>query len=220
MVDMIEINMTARLMDQIRIRWIAIDKKLTERLRTINYTQPETIKINSLTTMTVMWKKGSQSCIFFSVSDEKGASTVKTVEINTLIEAAEPLQEIISQLNSNIQTLKDRANATVEVLDKIGAELSMKDEDKTKTYVPYIQKEPDGPINDKSPIENLDIDVRIYNALTKKNIRTVGDLCKLTEAQFSGIRDLGRISRERVKAALAKHNRSFTAVPMIENEEN
>lgn len=55
-----------------------------------------------------------------------------------------------------------------------------------------------------SDISELNLSVRAYNCLWRSGIFTVGDLCKLSEAELYEVRNLGVKAAEEVKAKLAK----------------
>ena len=71
---------------------------------------------------------------------------------------------------------------------------------------------PDSPtaVDDTTPIEELDFSIRSYNCLMRAGIRTVGELCSLTEEDLSRIRNLGRKSTEEIKEKLAERGLTFS----------
>lgn len=58
-------------------------------------------------------------------------------------------------------------------------------------------------------ISALDLSVRTENALRGANIKTVGDLVQMDEAEVSGIRNLGKIAAKELKKKLADRGLSF-----------
>ncbi len=55
-----------------------------------------------------------------------------------------------------------------------------------------------------TPVTDFDLTVRTRNALRKMNIRTLGDLLKVTEAELRSFRNFGDASIEEIKAMLAQ----------------
>lgn len=49
-------------------------------------------------------------------------------------------------------------------------------------------------MNENSPLYELDLTLRSYNALVDAHIHSIGDLCKLTKAELLGIRGIGIVS--------------------------
>jgi hypothetical protein len=57
----------------------------------------------------------------------------------------------------------------------------------------------------RSPIEELELGVRNYNALKRIGVETIGDLVDKTEYSLATIPNLGKASIDEVKTALKKH---------------
>ncbi|MEM9882227.1 MAG: DNA-directed RNA polymerase subunit alpha C-terminal domain-containing protein [Planctomycetota bacterium] len=55
-----------------------------------------------------------------------------------------------------------------------------------------------------TPVTDFELSVRTRNALRKMNIRTLGDLLKVTEAELRGFKNFGDASLEEIKAMLAQ----------------
>jgi len=58
-------------------------------------------------------------------------------------------------------------------------------------------------------ISQLDLSVRSENALRAANIKTIGDLVQMDEAEATSISNLGKISAKELKKKLADHGLSF-----------
>ena len=58
-------------------------------------------------------------------------------------------------------------------------------------------------------ISALDLSVRTENALRAANVRSVGDLVQMDEAEVSGIRNLGKIAAKELKKKLADRGLTF-----------
>jgi len=82
----------------------------------------------------------------------------------------------------------------VETQQKIGEEI------KEKAKKEEIKKEVD--LN--MPISELKFSTRVYNALSNKNIKTLGQLLKMTKEEFKEIRNLGKKSIEEIEDVLKK----------------
>lgn len=59
----------------------------------------------------------------------------------------------------------------------------------------------------------LDLPQRVHNALRRNNVRTVGDLCDVSEQEFVRMRNVGERALERTRAELAKHGLSMPVAP-------
>jgi hypothetical protein len=60
----------------------------------------------------------------------------------------------------------------------------------------------------------LDLPQRAYNALWRNNVREVGELANLTEAEFLLMRGVGQTSLEQTKGALARHGLAMRLTPL------
>jgi DNA-directed RNA polymerase alpha subunit len=56
------------------------------------------------------------------------------------------------------------------------------------------------------PLTELDLDIRSLNALLAEGITTIGELCKQHRFTIKRIPNLGKVSLEKIEAALAAHN--------------
>ncbi|MGH7163484.1 MAG: DNA-directed RNA polymerase subunit alpha C-terminal domain-containing protein, partial [Planctomycetota bacterium] len=59
------------------------------------------------------------------------------------------------------------------------------------------------------PISDLDLSVRASNCLEAENVRTVGDLVRLSEADLLAMKNFGKTSLREVKQKLANHGLSL-----------
>jgi hypothetical protein len=57
----------------------------------------------------------------------------------------------------------------------------------------------------ETPLEELDLSVRSYNALRRAGVDTLGDVAKMTECKLMEVRNLGRKSFEEVVAKLKEY---------------
>jgi hypothetical protein len=62
-----------------------------------------------------------------------------------------------------------------------------------------------------APIEVLDLEQRVYNALKRSQIATVGELVQRSPTEMESLRNLGAKSLSDITAALAKHGLSLAA---------
>ncbi len=58
----------------------------------------------------------------------------------------------------------------------------------------------------ETPVTDFELSVRARNCLKKMNIRSLGDLLKITEAELLGYKNFGETSLEEIKAMLVAHN--------------
>lgn len=65
-------------------------------------------------------------------------------------------------------------------------------------------------------IEELQLTVRAYNALLNDNIRTIGELIKVTGRELMRIPNFGKLSLEDVKYCLAEHGLKLKKEPYVE----
>lgn len=75
----------------------------------------------------------------------------------------------------------------------------------------FIFEQVEEPINKKleMKIEQLDLSVRLFNALKRSGIYTVAQILKLTEEDVMRLRSLGRKSFRELKEKLAEHDLEF-----------
>lgn len=59
------------------------------------------------------------------------------------------------------------------------------------------------------PVTDIQFSVRVRKALQLLNVRTLGDLAALTEAELMGVKNFGATSLEEVKSRLAEHGLSL-----------
>lgn len=67
-------------------------------------------------------------------------------------------------------------------------------------------KRPAENIDGDTPIDVLDLSIRSYNCLMRAGIDNMEKLLKMTDEDFSKVRNLGRKSTEEIKHRLAEHN--------------
>ena len=60
---------------------------------------------------------------------------------------------------------------------------------------------------DSEKIDELELSVRAYDALYRAGIKTIDDLCKLTETELRKIKNIGKVSAEEVITALTEKGR-------------
>lgn len=65
----------------------------------------------------------------------------------------------------------------------------------------------------ETPVTILDLSVRSQRCLEQLNLMTLGDLSKCSEKELMACKNFGRISLEKIKQALAKHNLALKASP-------
>ena len=87
--------------------------------------------------------------------------------------------------------------------------LFKKDIDSSKTMVYDEEKEKKKTIRNQlleTPITDFELSVRSRNCLKKMNIRTVGDLMKITETELLSYKNFGETSLKEIKVILATKN--------------
>lgn len=57
----------------------------------------------------------------------------------------------------------------------------------------------------ETPLENLDLSIRSYNALKRRGINTIRDITEMSESELMKVRNLGRKSVAEVKAKLTEY---------------
>lgn len=68
-----------------------------------------------------------------------------------------------------------------------------------------------GTSDDSTPIEDLNLDVRVYNALKRDSIHTVGDLqVKIATGSIGLIRGLGTVGKRHVLKKLGEYTQAQT----------
>ena len=110
------------------------------------------------------------------------------VETNGAIEAKDAIA-MASKM------LIDHFNVIIQISEKAGQVEYIKEE---------VEDETDK-VNDMK-IEELNMSVRLFNALKRAGITTVGQLAKMKEEEIIRIRNLGRKSLKELKECLAEHN--------------
>ncbi|HEX7008924.1 MAG TPA: DNA-directed RNA polymerase subunit alpha C-terminal domain-containing protein [Phycisphaeraceae bacterium] len=87
------------------------------------------------------------------------------------------------------------------------ARLYIKDVMASKAMVVEDEQEKKGTTSSvllDTPVTDFELSVRTRNALRKMNVRTLGDLLKVTEAELRSFKNLGEASLDEIKAMLAQ----------------
>ncbi len=125
-------------------------------------------------------------------------------------EKPEQIDELMIEIETNgaIKAKESLALASKVLVDyfNVFVELSTK----AKEYE-FIAEEEEEPVSKKSDtkIEQLDLSVRLYNALKRYGITTVGELLEKSEQEIMRSRGLGSKSFKELKEKLAEHGLSF-----------
>lgn len=110
------------------------------------------------------------------------------VETNGAIEAKDAIAMAA-------KILIDHFDIIVQISEKAGQIEFIKEEEEDEENQAHLMK-----------IEELDMSVRLFNALKRAGISTVGGLLKMREEEIIKIRNLGRKSLKELKECLAEHN--------------
>jgi len=110
------------------------------------------------------------------------------VETNGAIEAKDAIAMAA-------KILIDHFDIIVQISERAGQIEFIKEEGEDEENQAHLMK-----------IEELDMSVRLFNALKRAGISTVGGLLKMREEEIIKIRNLGRKSMKELKECLAEHN--------------
>lgn len=110
------------------------------------------------------------------------------VETNGAIEAKDAIAMAA-------KILIDHFDIIVQISERAGQIEFIKEEEEDEENQAHLMK-----------IEELDMSVRLFNALKRAGISTVGGLLKMREEEIIKIRNLGRKSMKELKECLAEHN--------------
>lgn len=128
--------------------------------------------------------------VAYDIEKTRGDDDELTLEVETngAIEAKDAIAMASKMLIDHFQVL-------IQISEKAGQIEFIKEEE-----VDEIDQ-----VNDMK-IEELDMSVRLFNALKRAGIFTVGDLLKIKEEEIIKIRNLGRKSLKELKDCLLEHN--------------
>ncbi|MGI6787444.1 MAG: DNA-directed RNA polymerase subunit alpha [Acholeplasmataceae bacterium] len=128
--------------------------------------------------------------VAYSIEKTRGDDDELTLEVETngAIEAKDAIAMAA-------KILIDHFDIIVQISEKAGQIEFIKEEEEDEENQAHLMK-----------IEELDMSVRLFNALKRAGISTVGGLLKMREEEIIKIRNLGRKSLKELKECLAEHN--------------
>jgi DNA-directed RNA polymerase subunit alpha len=128
--------------------------------------------------------------VAYSIEKTRGDDDELTLEVETngAIEAKDAIAMAA-------KILIDHFDIIVQISERAGQIEFIKEEEEDEENQVYNMK-----------IEELDMSVRLFNALKRAGISTVGGLLKMREEEIIKIRNLGRKSMKELKECLAEHN--------------
>jgi DNA-directed RNA polymerase subunit alpha len=128
--------------------------------------------------------------VAYSIEKTRGDDDELTLEVETngAIEAKDAIAMAA-------KILIDHFEIIVQISERAGQIEFIKEEEEDEENQVYNMK-----------IEELDMSVRLFNAIKRAGISTVGGLLKLREEEIIKIRNLGRKSLKELKECLAEHN--------------
>lgn len=120
------------------------------------------------------------------------------------------LDELTIEIETNGALLAKEALALASKILVDHFQVLIEISEKAQDY-DFIRDEEEEPASKKSDtkIEQLDLSVRLFNALKRSGITTVGELLKLSEEEVMRLRSLGRKSFKELKEKLAEHGLEF-----------
>ncbi len=120
------------------------------------------------------------------------------------------LDELTIEIETNGAILAKEALALASKILVDHFQVLIEISEKAQDY-DFIRDEEEEPASKKSDtkIEQLDLSVRLFNALKRSGITTVGELLKLSEEEVMRLRSLGRKSFKELKEKLAEHGLEF-----------
>ncbi|MGI6771862.1 MAG: DNA-directed RNA polymerase subunit alpha [Acholeplasmataceae bacterium] len=128
--------------------------------------------------------------VAYSIEKTRGDDDELTLEVETngAIEAKDAIAMAA-------KILIDHFDIIVQISERAGQIEFIKEEGEDEENQAHLMK-----------IEELDMSVRLFNALKRAGISTVGGLLKMREEEIIKIRNLGRKSMKELKECLAEHN--------------
>ncbi|HPX71854.1 MAG TPA: DNA-directed RNA polymerase subunit alpha [Acholeplasmataceae bacterium] len=128
--------------------------------------------------------------VAYSIEKTRGDDDELTLEVETngAIEAKDAIAMAA-------KILIDHFDIIVQISERAGQIEFIKEEEEDEENQAHLMK-----------IEELDMSVRLFNALKRAGISTVGGLLKMREEEIIKIRNLGRKSMKELKECLAEHN--------------
>lgn len=128
--------------------------------------------------------------VAYSIEKTRGDDDELTLEVETngAIEAKDAIAMAA-------KILIDHFDIIVQISERAGQIEFIKEEGEDEENQAHLMK-----------IEELDMSVRLFNALKRAEISTVGGLLKMREEEIIKIRNLGRKSMKELKECLAEHN--------------
>lgn len=128
--------------------------------------------------------------VAYSIEKTRGDDDELTLEVETngAIEAKDAIAMAA-------KILIDHFDIIVQISERAGQIEFIKEEGEDEENQAHLMK-----------IEELDMPVRLFNALKRAGISTVGGLLKMREEEIIKIRNLGRKSMKELKECLAEHN--------------
>lgn len=142
--------------------------------------------------VTVSASSAEPCMILISLPDEM------SLRMRTMLSIAFPDVEVI-EINASDDNPEDIAGVPAEYMREVMAELF-----RALMVVGTKQDNTDASDEKEIPISELNLSVRAYNCLMRAGIRTVEELCALTDDDFLNIRNLSKKCIEEIKQKLAE----------------
>ena len=128
--------------------------------------------------------------VAYDIEKTRGDDDELTLEVET--NGAIEAKDAIAMAS---KMLIDHFNVIIQISEKAGQIDYIKEEEKDETEKVYEMK-----------MEELNMSVRLFNALKRAGIYTVGQLMKMNEEDIIKIRNLGRKSLKELKECLSEHD--------------
>jgi len=148
----------------------------------------------------------------WQADEEMGQSYLGQLAIETSLQEKLELERLTLEITTNgAITPSEALLQSAGILSKYFQITSLVEEKRDEPIATLSQAgEPNDPeeLEKESllelPLEDLDLPSRAYNALRKEGITTLRELCKYSEKQLLGLRNLGRKSLNQLKALLSE----------------
>lgn len=149
---------------------------------------------------------GGRTHTLGEVGDEFGVTgeRIRQIEAKSIRKLRHPsrfrkLRDYISEGADSLDVLKLLTGQDLTSVEPDeGYEISGINRDNTE-LVEGVEKRP---VNDETPVDELELSIRSYNCLKRAGINTVGELCNKTLEDMYTVRNLGRRSLEEILAKL------------------
>lgn len=135
--------------------------------------------------------------LYEQIAQQPRAPLTALMNLAVLYEDKEQYAQAEACLRQVLATDPNHARARLYIKDVMASKSMVIDDDKEGR----LEKES---ALLETPVTDFDLSVRARNALRKMNIRTLGDLLKVTEAELRNFKNFGEASLEEIKTMLAQ----------------